>query len=356
MAEHLREQARACAELGSPLYAVLLDRLADDVLAGGPAADVLHGHEDDAGPSALALRLAGAVHRLVLAGQAPALAAHYPSTGGDGDPDAAWPAFRAVLCSRPDDVRAGLGSPPQTNEVGRSAALLGGLLHVAGPDPLPVRLWEIGASGGLNLRADQFRYQAADGASWGPAASPLVLAPAWDAVPAGTPARLDVVERVGGDLAPIDPTTEDGALRLASYVWPDQVERMRRLRGAVAVARQHPARLVRAGAADFVAGLRLSTGALTVVWHSVMWQYVPAPEREAVLDRLATLGGQATEAAPLAHVAFEPRRPAPGSAHRFLVVVQRWPGGAEQVLGEAPPHGLPVTWGAPAAGGAARRP
>jgi hypothetical protein len=47
------------------MYAVLLDRLADDLEAGGVTADVLAGHEDDPGPSALGLRLLGSVHRLV---------------------------------------------------------------------------------------------------------------------------------------------------------------------------------------------------------------------------------------------------------------------------------------------------
>ena len=55
----VREQADGCAALGSPLYAVLLQHVADDVEGGGPAYDVLRGHEDDPGPSALALRLMG---------------------------------------------------------------------------------------------------------------------------------------------------------------------------------------------------------------------------------------------------------------------------------------------------------
>ena len=62
--ELFRVQAAACAQLGSPMYAELLAALADDIAAGGPTADVLSGHEDDPGPSGLALRLAGSVHRL----------------------------------------------------------------------------------------------------------------------------------------------------------------------------------------------------------------------------------------------------------------------------------------------------
>ena len=127
--------------------------VAERVAGRKAGAAVLAGHESDPGPSALALRLMAAVHRLVLTGAAPGLAAHYPSVGGTGDPDAAWPAFRQVLIEHVAEVRAGLASPPQTNEVGRSAALFGGLLQLAS-DGLPVRLFEIGSSGGLNLLAD----------------------------------------------------------------------------------------------------------------------------------------------------------------------------------------------------------
>ena len=80
--ELFRTQARACAELGSPMYAELLERAADDLAAGGVTAEVIAGHEDDSGPSALALRLVGSVHRLVLERRAGELAAYYPSVGG----------------------------------------------------------------------------------------------------------------------------------------------------------------------------------------------------------------------------------------------------------------------------------
>ena len=346
LAEHVRTQATACRALGSPFYGVLLGHVADDVAAGGPAAEVLAEHAAQPGPAAIALRLAGTAHRFALDGSAPELAAHFESTGGDGDPDAAWRALRSVLTARREDVRAGLRSAPQTNEPGRSAALLGALLHVLGPRPVPVRLWELGASGGLNLFADRFRYVADDGGSWGPS-SPVVLEPAWDVIPHGAPALVDVVERVAGDIAPVDPTSNEGELRLLSYVWPDQVERLARLRGAISIARDVPVRRVKAGAAELLEGLELADGAMTVVWHSVMWQYLLRGEQDRVTARITELGSEATTERPFAHIAFEPRRLAPGAPHRFLVSARRWPGGEELLLGEAPPHGVPVRWGDP---------
>src|SRR4051812_34271221 len=86
--EHLRWQAESCAQLGSPLYAHLLARAADDVEAGGPIARVI-GERQATNASALGLRLMGSVHRLVLQGEAPDLAGTYPSAGGRPDPDAA---------------------------------------------------------------------------------------------------------------------------------------------------------------------------------------------------------------------------------------------------------------------------
>ena len=108
----------------------------------------------------------------------PELAAFYPSVGGTWDPVLGWEAFAQVLESRSGEVRSLLTQPPQTNEVGRAAALYGGLLQLVQAVPLPVRLFEIGASAGLNLRADHFRYLA-DGTSYGAVDSPVVFDAAW---------------------------------------------------------------------------------------------------------------------------------------------------------------------------------
>lgn len=345
MSELIREQAGYCGALGSAFYATLLEQVAADVEDGGPAAAVLSGHEDDPGPSALALRLAGSIHALVLAGRAPAAARHYPSTGGDGDAGAAWRAVRDVLATEPAAVRAHLDAAPQTNETGRAAPLWGAVLHtLAELGPMPVRLWEIGASAGLNLRADRFRYECADGSGWGDAGSAVVLTRAWPSLPRGAPDDVEVVQRLGVDIAPLDPTNAADARTLVSYVWPDQQVRLDRLRGALALATQVPATVRTGRAAELAAEFAPRRGTLGVLWHSVVWQYLSVAEQARLLDRLAAAGRQASTEAPLAHVAFEPRRPAPGEPHEFVVTVRAWPGGRERVLGAAPPHGIPMAW------------
>jgi len=344
LVEAFRTQAAACGRLGSSMYAELLDRVADDLESGEPlVAAVLAGHEHDSGPSALALRLAGSVHRLVLAGEAPALAASYPSAGGTWDLSTAWPAFLELLDRSRDTVRLLLDQPPQTNEVGRSAALLGGLLRAdAG---LPVRLFEMGASGGLNLRADQFRYVDGAGRSWGPPDSPVVLDGAWTGVPLDLDRQVRIVERAGCDVAPVDPLTEDGRLTLGAYVWPDQPARQARLRGAFELAQRFPATVDRVDAASFVEALELREGQLTVLWHSVMWQYVPLDQQERVMARLRDLGARATSTAPLLRLYAEPGRRTVGAEHEFLVCAHSWPGdGDRRILGVFAPHGLPATW------------
>lgn len=155
-ADMIAHQATACAELGSPLYGELFARAAEDVRAGGPCAEAIAGYEDATGPQALALRLGGAVHALVLDGRAPALAASYPSAGGTFEPadaNAVWRAFRATVATELGWVRTWLRRPPQTNEVGRGNLLVAGLLWATERAVLPVRLFELGASAGLNLRA-----------------------------------------------------------------------------------------------------------------------------------------------------------------------------------------------------------
>jgi hypothetical protein len=181
-----RLQRDACAALGSPMYAELLERASDDIEAGSVVRDVLVGHGDRPGPSALALRLLGSVHRLVLERRAGPLATFYPSVGGVWEPAEGWAALQELLRSEPEAVREWLDRPPQTNEVGRATALFGGLLHL--PLDLPVRLHEIGSSAGLNLRADRFGYVDDAGTVFG---TPVRLEPAWRGRPlVGPPPRI----------------------------------------------------------------------------------------------------------------------------------------------------------------------
>jgi hypothetical protein len=142
-------------------------------------------------------------------------------------------------------------NPVQTNEVARAAALVGGFLYVVERSQLPLRLLELGASAGLNLRWDHFRYVANHRRAWGPPRSSV----RFEGVFKGdVPLRgaCEVVERSGCDPYPIDPTTRDGELRLKSFVWSDQLDRLERLNAAIAISRRVPATVDAADAADWL--------------------------------------------------------------------------------------------------------
>jgi hypothetical protein len=345
-AEHLlhtlRSQGRFCGASGSPMYDELFELVAADVEAGGVFATILSGHENDPSREAVPLRLLGGLHRLVLDGRAPALRRWYPSTAGTWDAETAWPEILLTAANHTDALRAALGQSPQTNEVGRSAVLIGGLLRINRGFGFPVRLFEIGSSAGLNLRPDHYHYHYAGG-QWGPVDSPVTIDDAWHGQlpPEGA---VRIVERHGYDIAPIDVTGTDGEMTALSYVWPDQSARLDRMRGAIAVARNVPARLVRQTAAEAVAGLTLADGALTVLWHSITWQYLSDEERTAIRDGINALGEQADARSPFAHLTLEPARDGPGTPIKFLVRVRSWPGGELEILGECHPHGPPVNW------------
>lgn len=340
IADYFRLQGEYCAKLGSPFYAVLHARAAADIDAGGPTAAVVAGYPHRPVASAMALRLMGLVHRLVLSGAEPALARHYPSAGGDGDAEAAWPHLRALVGRRADELRRGIAlHGVQTNEVTRTAALLCGFLLVAAETGLGLRCLEIGTSGGLNLRWDRFRYES-EAASWGDPASPVVLRDCWlpGALPFDVPAR--VVERAGCDPNPLDPTTAEGRLVLMSYAWPDQHERLALLGAACDVAARVPAAIARANGADWLAE-RLATpipGVATVVFHSIVMQYLDGASLDRLRATIDRAGARASTEAPFAWLRMEP------GGEQAEVRLTLWPGGAERLVATTSFHGRGVRY------------
>jgi hypothetical protein len=347
-AAQLERQADWCRELGSPLYAGLLGAAAADCAAGGPSWALIDGHEDAHIGWALALRFAGAVHRLVLEGAAPELARHYASAGGAArGGDDAWPAFRRVLEAHAGRLRALLPAPVQTNEVARSASLLGGFAAVARECALPLRLLEVGASAGLNLRFDRFRYES-DGFAWGDPASPVRLRAIFEGGAAPrTPAGIEVVERAGCDAEPIDPPTEEGRHTLRSYVWPDQVERRARLDAALRVAERVPARVERADALEWTARrLAPAPDAATVLYHSIVLGYLGPDGIRRFVQTVRAAGASASARAPLAWLRLEPA-PLDDGTFEHRVTLTIWPGGEDRLLATSSPHGIPVRWRTP---------
>jgi hypothetical protein len=334
IAGKLQWQADACRMIGSPLYADLMEKAAEDVESHGPTWEILRGHEGDPEFSVLGLRLLGAVNRLVLTGRAPELGEAYDRRDGPR----AWEPLREVLERNAANLRASLEQPVQTNEVGRSAALIFGFLAVYGETGLPLRVWEVGASAGLNLRWDRFRYEA-DGFSWGPPDSPVKLEFELEGkAPPDLPAAVEIASRRGCDASPIDPTSEEGRLTLLTYIWPDQTERIARMRAALALASEVPVSIDREPAAAWAKRMLVETapGRATVIYHSIVSQYLSEEERAELFGTIEEAGRRATEQAPLAWLRMEP------ADDRADVHLTLWPGGDERRLARAGYHGNPV--------------
>jgi hypothetical protein len=334
IAEQLQWQADACRLIGSELYAGLLERAVADVREQGPTWEILRGHEEDPRFSVLGLRLLGGVNRLVLTEREPDLAETYRA----GSAPAAWDSLQDVLRRNAVELRELLDLPVQTNEVGRCAALIFGFAAVSVETGLPLRLLEAGASAGLNLRWDRFHYKA-NGFSWGPEDSPVGLELQLEGKPPPVlPAEIEVVERRGCDASPIDPTTPEGRLTLLTYIWPDQVERIKRMRGALEVAAAEPVGLDREPAAPWARRMLAepAPGKATVIYHSIVSQYLSDEERANLFATIREAGERATAEAPLAWLRMEP------ADDRANLDLTLWPGGEDRRLARVGYHGTPV--------------
>jgi hypothetical protein len=342
-----RLQAGACRLFESPLYADLLDAALQDLEANGPVARLVEDFADDPLRGFIALRMLGSVHERVLAGEAPALARHYPTANGRPAWPGVWHAFRDVVAEQREALLPRLASFPQTNEVRRCAGTLGGFLHVARESGLPLRLREIGTSAGLNLGWDRYRY-ALGSHRWGNPRSPVPIDVEWHGSAPALEQRPRIESRAGCDIAPVRIEDPVQARRLEAYVWADQPERLTQLRAAIALAREHPPRIERETARVWLEReLREPADRVaTVVFHSAVWAYLDAQEQADVRALLHAAGARASARAPFAWLSHEDE----GGYGRITVRLRLWPGGESLALGEGHPHGRRVRWGEPPPG------
>jgi hypothetical protein len=204
--------------------------------------------------------------------------------------------------------------------------LLAACTFVAARFEMPLRLREIGASAGLNLRFDRFGYDGGDW-RWGDPRSPLVLR---NRIASGHPASLnahfEIADRRGCDLHPLDATREEDRMRLTSFVWPDQHDRLERLRGALAVARALPVPIDEESYATWLSREARPTGGyVTAAINTLVEEHLSPQEKAGLAHRIARCAEAASASAPFAHVSME----LDGRAYR--TAVQTWPGPSEPV-------------------------
>lgn len=289
---------------------------------------------------AMPLRVAGGIHHLLLTDQEPRLADVYRGRIVDqGQVD-------AMICEAVEThdhaLMPWLDHPPQTNEAGRSSALMAGLLWLSEQVAAHFELIEIGASAGINTMMGRYRFELG-GVGVGPSGSRMVLQPAWRG-PRPPTSDPQIVSARGCDLKPVDLTDEAQTLRLKSYVWPEASQRMGRIDTAIAMASRFPPDIARQNAASFVAEALAAPqeeGVTRTLMHSIVWQYLPDAAQDTITAAMEEAGSMASEAKPLAWLALETNRET--FAHELRV--RYWPGGDETVLlATAHPHGEWVEW------------
>jgi hypothetical protein len=332
-----RLQAKFCRALGSQLTADVLDAAAGAIEPGtaiGAKLQALTGDIEGKG-DAVALRLAGGLHALARSGTDPELAEAYASREGLAS------AVAGALQRSDDWLAPWLDSPPQTNEAGRSANVMAGLLVAADRYPLPFDLLEIGSSAGLVLNLDHYRFDLG-GTKAGDPDSPLLIAPHWTGAspPAAT---VQIAQTKGVDLLPIDLTRKETVERLIAYVWPDQPDRVERLEKAVALAQQFPPLIEQAEAADWIEHELADpqeAGHFRMLFHTVVMQYLSPDQQQRTKEAIRLAGERATKDRPFGWLYTEFN--AVGST--FETWLHLWPDNESFHLGNAHPHGSAIDW------------
>ena len=327
-------QAGHCEALGSPFMGRLCRLFAGRDWPENALRSRIFAWDGDLSGAAqsIPLRLAGGFHALVLKGHR--LAAVYPPQNASDHE--LWAAVCAAFVSDEAFLDAWMDSPPQTNEVRRAAVLIAVGHVLAARFGMPLRLSELGASGGLNLMWDRYGLDVC-GARFGRADANVVLTPDWNGV---APPRAGVVvaDRRGVDLNPLNPRDAMDALRLRAYLWPDQPDRLQRTEAAIA---GFDATVDRGDAIEWLAAqLDGQDGVCHLIYHTIAWQYFPVEVQSRGKAMIEAAGAKATAEAPLAWFGMEPDGNDKGAAMTLRI----WPDGITVDLGRVDFHGRWVDW------------
>lgn len=285
----------------------------------------------------------GAVHYLLLGGVDHPLAAFYPSVAGEpaaGDP---VPAFRDFCATHADRLRPQLHTRlTQTNEVRRCACLLPVFAVIAARSgAAPFALVEIGASLGLNLYWDRYRYTYGSGETFGPPDAPLHLtcASRGDPLPPLPETLPAVTSRVGLDLNPIDVRDADAVAWVRALIWPEHAERAARFQAAVHLVRRDPPRMVAGDAAETLGPVleAIPADRTACVYHTYTANQFPEKTRRQ-LHRVLDAAGRTR---PVYRTSIE------GFGTYPTLRLRTYAAGAvtDERLAACQPHGEWIAWG-----------
>jgi hypothetical protein len=298
--------------------------------------------------------LLAALHDVILSDADEPLAAlinQVRNSVSDAPMDDAWPMVVDLARRRTIELQHLVTTRhTQTNEVGRCAVVMP-VLATLNNECGPLDLVELGASAGLLLNLDRYAYRYQTGDHTVTVTPEVTMSPSLELVcgirgPVELPSRLpEIASRLGIDPLPVDVDDPAATRWLQACVWPDQWDRLERLRTALDLARQHRVEVVRDDGST-----RTPTELAAASHHPVLltsWAltYLDATRRADLLRRLDELA----QTRDVSMVLFEdptliPEFPVPtrpGDAHRTVVALLRWRSGRRHAerLGTAHPHG-----------------
>ena len=272
-----------------------------------------------------------------------------------------WDVISAAIVQHTDVIKQFIQHVPQTNETNRCTTLLLGFLyamHIFNNNNL--HCYEIGSSAGLNTQWQKYCYNIDTVDDHGNTHT-VKLGTTDSAVRLGSEWRVPVPQQLaninfvpdnisvqGCEQGTIDLHDKRSVLRLQAYVWPDNIVRFERLKAAIQIAQQCNVHIDQADAAKWCEqNMILHTNKITVLQHTIVWQYLPETTKHRIEQHMIKLGKQATKQSPLIWVCLE--KSDQGSNWDFEVTIRYWPNSnndinqmpAKQLLAKSHPHG---TW------------
>jgi hypothetical protein len=256
--------------------------------------------------------LFAAVHYLILSGEQHPLADIYEAPEARGALDRAAPEF-VDFCEEFSEeiVKIMRDRTVQTNEVNRCVGLLPALMIAHRSAHRPLGLVELGASAGLNMLFDRYRYDYSGGPVIGPPGATVRLSTqVRNRMPKLDAAAPPVDYRVGVDLEPVEVADEDQERWLRACIWVGEVAREQRFEAAWNLAQREWPDVVEGDAVDKLEDLvdAVPDHLELCVTHSWMMGWMGREQREKLAERIAHIG----RGRPVWWVSFESPNRVPG--------------------------------------------
>ncbi len=322
--------------MGSPFVAAVLEAGERQLARAPKTAGLIANWPSDRAADALAMRFNAALHAIARAGDDAALTSLYAAHDGDFDR-----VIGDALAASDGEIAAWMRIPPQTNEVGRTAAIMAALMVLNQSVSMPAELYELGTSAGLNLNLAHYAFDLG-GTRVGTLDSPVKIAPKWHGA-APEPRDVTVRSARGVDLRPLDVTDLKACERLMAYVWADEHARSKRLAEALRIARAFPPQVEQGDITHWLPAVLdppQDAGVCRVVTHSMALQYLDAGARAIVEQSFSAAAARATGDRPLARIGFE-WTTARDAVHLTLTT---WPDGIKRHLATCHAYGAWIDW------------